>query len=53
MSKIFTRPTNKSNPSSKWPTLAFVGVILTVTAFGFVSSQHESMNIQNSYLSSQ
>ncbi len=53
MSKIFTRPTNKPVSTSKWPTLAFVTVILCVTAFGFVSSQHETINIQNSYLSSQ
>lgn len=53
MSKIFSRPASKPAPTSKWPTLAFVGVILCITAFGFVSSQNGSANIQNSYLSSQ
>lgn len=52
MRKLIENLTPKTEMGQKWSTIAFVGAILVITAFGFIADSHgDAINNANLLLS--
>lgn len=50
MFNVFTRHITRYLQNSLWTDIAFVGAILSITAIGFIVSQHDTADLMNTIL---